>query len=43
MNVNEIARQFGGGGHQMASGTYLPAPLEHAMQVIHDEVAKRLT
>jgi phosphoesterase RecJ-like protein len=43
VNVNEIARQFGGGGHQMASGTYLPAPLEHAMQVIHDEVAKRLT
>jgi bifunctional oligoribonuclease and PAP phosphatase NrnA len=42
MDVNEIARQFGGGGHKMASGTYLPAPLEHAMQLIHDEVARRL-
>jgi phosphoesterase RecJ-like protein len=43
MDVNEIARQFGGGGHKMASGTYLPAPLEHAMQLIRDEIAKRLT
>jgi phosphoesterase RecJ-like protein len=42
VDVNEIARQFGGGGHKMASGTYLPAPLEHAMQLIHDEVAQRL-
>jgi len=41
-DVNEIARTFGGGGHKMASGTYLPAPLEHAMQLIYDEVAKRL-
>jgi phosphoesterase RecJ-like protein len=42
VDVNEIARQFGGGGHKMASGTYLPAPIEHAMQLIHDEIAKRL-
>jgi nanoRNase/pAp phosphatase (c-di-AMP/oligoRNAs hydrolase) len=42
VDVNEIARQFGGGGHKMASGTYLPAPLEHALRLIHDEVAKRL-
>lgn len=42
VDVNEIARQFGGGGHKMASGTYLPAPLEHAMQLIYDEVAQRL-
>ena len=41
-DVNEIARRFGGGGHKMASGTYLPAPLEHAMQLIHDAVAQRL-
>ena len=26
VDVNEIARQFGGGGHKMASGTYLPPP-----------------
>jgi len=43
IDVNEIARKFGGGGHKLASGTYLPAPLEHAMQLIHDEVAQRLT
>ncbi len=43
VDVNEIARRFGGGGHKMASGTYLPAPLEHAMHLIHEEVAQRLT
>ncbi|MCX5646289.1 MAG: bifunctional oligoribonuclease/PAP phosphatase NrnA [Phycisphaerae bacterium] len=43
IDVNEIARKFGGGGHKLASGTYLPAPLEHAMQLIHDEVVQRLT
>lgn len=42
VDVNAIARQFGGGGHKLASGTYLPAPLEHAMQLIHAEVARRL-
>jgi len=42
VDVSEIARKFGGGGHKMASGTYLPAPLEHAMQLIFDEVAKGL-
>ena len=43
VDVSEIAAQFGGGGHKAASGTYLPTPLEHAMQLIHDEVAKRLS
>lgn len=42
VNVSEIAAGFGGGGHKMAAATYLPAPIEHAMQLIHDEVAKRL-
>ncbi len=42
VDVSEIARKFGGGGHKMAAGTYLPAPIEHAMQLIFDEVAKRL-
>jgi phosphoesterase RecJ-like protein len=41
-DVNEIARKFGGGGHKSASGTYLPAPLEHAMRLIHDEIGKKL-
>jgi len=42
VDVSEIAARFGGGGHKMAAGTYLPAPLEHAMQLIYDGVAKRL-
>jgi len=42
IDVSEIAAQFGGGGHRLAAGTYLPAPMEHAMQLIRDEVAKRL-
>ncbi len=42
VSVSEIAVKFGGGGHRMAAGTYLPAPMEHAMQLIRDEVAKRL-
>lgn len=42
VDVSEIAAKFGGGGHRMAAGTYLPAPMEHAMQLIRDEVAKRL-
>ncbi len=42
IDVSEIAAKFGGGGHKMAAGTYLPEPIEHAMQLIHDEVAKRL-
>lgn len=39
VDVSEIAKKFGGGGHQAASGTYLPAPLETAMRLIHDEMA----
>jgi len=42
VDVNGNAKPFGGGGHKMASGTSLPSPLDHAMQLIHDEVAKRL-
>ncbi len=42
VDVSEIAGRFGGGGHKMAAGTYLPAPIEHAMKLIFDEVAKRL-
>ncbi len=42
VDVSEIAVKFGGGGHKGAAATYLPGPLEHAMQLIFDEVAKRL-
>ncbi len=42
VDVSAIAAKFGGGGHKMAAGTYLPGPIEHARQLIFDEVAKRL-
>ena len=42
VDVSQIAARFGGGGHKMAAGTYLPAPIEHAMQLVLDEVAQRL-
>ncbi len=38
MEVNAIAAKFGGGGHKMAAGTYLPGPLENAKQLVLDEV-----
>jgi len=34
VDVCEIARNFGGGGHKAAAGTYLPGPLDHAKQLI---------
>lgn len=41
-HVNQIAAQFGGGGHTMAAGTYLPGPLENAKQLILAEMRNRL-
>ena len=34
VNVGEIAAKFGGGGHKMASGTFLEPPLEKAKEQI---------
>jgi len=42
VNVSEIAGKFGGGGHKMAAGTYLPGPLENAKKQIYDEIEKHL-
>ncbi|MBN1507389.1 MAG: bifunctional oligoribonuclease/PAP phosphatase NrnA [Sedimentisphaerales bacterium] len=42
VDVSELAARFGGGGHRMASGTYLPGPMENARRLILDEVARRL-
>ncbi len=42
IDVCKIAQKFGGGGHKMAAGTYLPSPLENAMRLIREEVSKRL-
>jgi len=42
VDVSELAAKFGGGGHRMASGTFLPGPMENAKRLIFDEVARRL-
>jgi len=42
IDVSEIATKFGGGGHKMAAGTFLPGPIENARQLILNEVAQRL-
>ncbi len=42
VDVSEIAIRFGGGGHKMAAGTYLPGPLENAKQLIMAEIKKQL-
>ena len=41
-DVSQIALKFGGGGHTMAAGTFLPGPLEHAKQLILAEMQNRL-
>jgi len=42
IDVSEIATKFGGGGHKMAAGTFLPGPIENAKQLIYNEVTQRL-
>ena len=42
VDVREIAQKFGGGGHKMAAGTYLPGPLDNAKKIIYQEMAKEL-
>jgi len=41
-DVSQIAAKFGGGGHTMAAGTYLPGPLENARKLILAEMQRRL-
>ncbi len=43
VDVCKIAERFGGGGHKQAAGTYLPAPVENAKQLILDAVSKQFT
>lgn len=43
IEVNHIAAKFGGGGHKMAAGTYLPGPLESAKKLILDEITRELS
>ena len=42
LDVSKIASKFGGGGHTMAAGTFLPGPLENAKNLILIEIEKRL-
>ena len=43
LDVSKIAAKFGGGGHTMAAGAFLPGPLENAKQLILTEMEIRLT
>jgi len=43
VDVGEIAAVFGGGGHKMAAGTFVPGPMENAQQLIYEEVSKRFS
>jgi phosphoesterase RecJ-like protein len=42
LDVRKIAAKFGGGGHTMAAGTFLPGPLENAKKLIMTEVSKHI-
>jgi phosphoesterase RecJ-like protein len=42
VDVSEIAARYGGGGHKMAAGTFLPGPIAHAKQLLLDEVTAKL-
>jgi len=42
LDVSKIAVKFGGGGHTMAAGAFLPGPLENAKQLILAEMNNRL-
>jgi phosphoesterase RecJ-like protein len=41
IDVRKIAAKFGGGGHKMAAGAYLPGPIENAKKLILAEMAER--
>jgi phosphoesterase RecJ-like protein len=43
VDVGEIAAAFGGGGHKMAAGTFVPGPMENAQRLILEEVSKRFS
>ena len=42
LDVSKIASKFGGGGHTMSAGTFLPGPIENAKKLILTEMEKRL-
>jgi nanoRNase/pAp phosphatase (c-di-AMP/oligoRNAs hydrolase) len=40
--VDEIARHFGGGGHEAASGCIVHGKVDEIKKVVVEEIAKRL-
>jgi len=42
IDVRKIAQKFGGGGHTMAAGAYLPGPIENAKRLITAEIEIQL-
>ncbi|MHC4511094.1 MAG: DHH family phosphoesterase [Planctomycetota bacterium] len=42
LDVSQIALKFGGGGHTMSAGTFLPGPLENAKELVLKEMQSRL-
>jgi len=40
--INELARQFGGGGHKFAAGAALSMTLDEAIPVLRDAAIKHL-
>jgi len=42
LDVSKIASKFGGGGHTMSAGTFLPGPMENAKKLILAEMERRL-
>ncbi len=43
VDVGDIASVFGGGGHKMAAGTFVPGPMENAQRLILEEITKRFS
>jgi len=43
IDVREIAQLFGGGGHKMAAGAYLPGPLENAKRLVLEQMAREFS
>jgi phosphoesterase RecJ-like protein len=42
LDVSQIARKFGGGGHKKAAGTFVDGPMEKARQTIIEEFGRYL-
>ncbi|MBN1973857.1 MAG: bifunctional oligoribonuclease/PAP phosphatase NrnA [Sedimentisphaerales bacterium] len=42
LDVGKIAGKFGGGGHKMAAGTFVPGPMENAKKLILNEIRNLL-